>query len=106
MNRTISKFVLLGGMLLVFSFAAHGQTDKPGTTEKVLGGAARTTYVVVGTTAKYGWKTTKFTAKHVVKPVATKAAPAVGKFAFKQSAAAVKLSFPVVKKAVITYLKF
>lgn len=112
MYKLILKIALGGVLLFAFTCTAAGQDtaeqteQESGTATKILNGTARTTYIVVGTTARYGWKATKFTAGKVVKPVIVKAAPAAGKFLLKQSGTVIKKSFPVIKKTAFTYLKF
>lgn len=83
--------------MTVFSAVANGQ-DAGDSARRT---SANPAVVVVGSAARGAWSVTRFTAKHVVAPVAKtiflKAAPAVAKFALKNSAkhllpVAVKLS--------------
>ena len=98
--------------MLTLSFGANAQARKMTAAKPdgsvgvtILGGAGKVGVIVVGSAAKVAWGTTKFAAKNLavpaanglLKPMATKAAPAVAKFALKKSAKyllplAVKLS--------------
>ena len=94
--RSLNMKKLLRPLLLVCAFAfiavpacAQGKTKtdlNPGSIAKGTGKAA---VIVVGSAAKVAWGVTKLTGKYVVLPVAKtvflKAAPAIGKFAFKKS---------------------
>ena len=105
MHKLIRNIALTGGILFVLSVTVSGQAGKTGTAKKVLNKTAKTTIVVVGTTAKYTWKASKFTAGKVAKPIIVKSAPATGKFVLRQTGNAVKLTFPLVKRFAVTYLK-
>ncbi|NNE66853.1 MAG: hypothetical protein HKN33_09825 [Pyrinomonadaceae bacterium] len=109
MKNHLIKLALACAFTALFALTANGQSNdstQSGTARKVLNGTAKTSVIVVGQTAKYTWKATKFTAGKVAKPIVVKAAPATGKFMLKQSGRAVKKSVPIVKKFAVTYLKF
>ncbi|MDH3492553.1 MAG: hypothetical protein OEM82_03310, partial [Acidobacteriota bacterium] len=106
MIRLFLNTVLTGGFLLALSVSATGQAKPNGTARKLLNGTAKTTVVVVGQSAKYGWKATRFTAGKVVRPIVVKSAPKAGKFTLRQTTLLIKGSIPVVKKFAVTYLKF
>ena len=112
MKKLLIRSLIVCACMLALSFGANAQAKKM-TAEKpdssvaltILSGAGKAGVIVVGSAAKVAWGTTKFAAKNVavpvasglVKPMATKAAPAVAKFALKKSAKyllplAVKLS--------------
>jgi hypothetical protein len=106
MQKLIFKITLLGGILFASVLTVTGQDADSSRARKAVAGTAKVGVVVIGTAAKYSWKATKFTGKHVAKPVIIKGAPAVGKFALKQSGNIVKRTVPVVRKFAVTYLKF
>ena len=100
--------------MVAISSSALAQSTKKGASRQdasvasaVLSGAGKVGIVVVGSAAKIAWGTTKFVLKDVAvpvvvglaKPVVTKMAPAMTKFAIKNSAKyllpiALKLSVP------------
>ena len=106
MNQLVKLFVALTFLCCVFATETKAQEKEPTRARVVLNKTAKAGVFVVGKTAKYSWKATKFTAGKVVKPAITTATPAVGKFAKDQTGRVVKRSFPVVKRLAITYLKF
>ncbi|MCB1023467.1 MAG: hypothetical protein KDB79_03700 [Acidobacteria bacterium] len=73
---------------------------------KSLKAAKTVAVIVVGETAKFSYKATKFTAKNVAKPLIVKSAPAVGKFMLKQSGNAVKTTLPLIRKIAVKYIKY
>ena len=105
MSKILFKIALACALFLALSLTASGQTQKNDGAKSVLNKSARTSVVIVGTTAKYTWKATKFTADKVAKPIIVKSAPKIGKFALRQSGKAAKRSMPILKKLAITYLK-
>lgn len=94
--------------LLIVAAAASAQSlstakkSDRSTAASITSGAGRAGVIVVGSAAKGAWGVTKLTGKYVVLPVAksvfVKAAPAVGRFAFKKT---VKHLAPVAVKMAI-----
>ena len=101
----------MGFCLLLLCLGTYGQTKSKTPAKKqddstgvaVMNGAGRVAGIVVGSAAKAAWGTTKFVAKDVavpvasglLKPIATKMAPAAAKFALKKS---VKYLMPLAVK--------
>jgi hypothetical protein len=100
MKNVFSRTLVGCACLLLLSFVAFAQKHKAATSAGgdpvgvvVLKGAGKTGVIVVGSAARATWWASKFVAKDVAKPLAasvlqpivTKAAPAVAKFAFKNS---------------------
>jgi hypothetical protein len=95
-------FALAGLFLLCIS----GHAQNKNLAQKSLSVSKKATVIIVGNSAKYAYKATKFTAGRVAKPVIVKSAPGVGKFVLKSSGLTLKKTFPLGKKLFIKYIKY
>ncbi|NNF00893.1 MAG: hypothetical protein HKN25_17890 [Pyrinomonadaceae bacterium] len=107
MKTYLYKTLLTAVFMFIFSLSANAQdSTKTNAALRSLNVSKKVTYVVVGKSAKYTWKATKFTAGRVAKPIIVRSAPAVGKFMLKKSGYAAKKSLPIARKLFIKYVKY
>ncbi|MEZ5344547.1 MAG: hypothetical protein R2681_03230 [Pyrinomonadaceae bacterium] len=100
------RTLLFAVFLILFALSSNAQEPDNAAAVKTLNAAKTVTVVVVGESAKFTYKATKFSAKNVAKPIVAKAAPAAGKFVLKQSGKVVKRSIPVMAKIAVKYAKY
>lgn len=106
MGKYLPKLAFLCLALLAFASSAYAQDSKQSAAKRTLNTGKRVVVVVVGQTAKFTYKATKFSADKIAKPIIVKSAPKVAGFALKQTGKTIKTSFPVVKKLFIRYIKY
>ncbi len=104
MYRKIFQTVLLCAFMFLLFISINAQNKN--LAQKSLSVSKKATVVIVGQSAKFGYKATKFTAKRVAKPIIVKSAPRAAKFVFKQTGNVIKTSYPVVKKLFVKYVKY
>jgi hypothetical protein len=121
MLKIASNSIILFVSLLCLFTAAQAQSKAGGAGNPLIVGLKTTgsitkevAVIVVGQTAKVGWKATKFTAKElaapaaksIIKPLVVKAAPKAGQFMLKQTGNAVEKGVPIAAKLLIKYIKY
>jgi len=85
------------------------EVREPSPVAQVINLSGQIAVIIVGQTAKAGWKATKFTTSEVVKPVLKgiflKAAPKLTAFGLRLTGRAIKKGLPVAQKLAVTYLR-
>ncbi len=105
MKKLILRITVLCSLLLAFSLAANAQKVTVKSQKKssnvgvtILKGTGKAAVIVVGTSAKIAWGTTKFIAKDIARPLLVRVAPRMAKLMLKSSGVVAKRALPLAVK--------
>ncbi len=103
-KRIALQLIFCGIFVLILAMGTNAQQKN--LAQKSLSVSKKATVIIVGNSAKYSYKATKFTASKVAKPIIVKSAPKVGMFLLKKSGYTAKKAFPVGRKLFVKYIKY